>query len=146
MSLCVRLERPVAVEVHRALQLRLVETDDLWAVLGEDLVETLLLLLGVDASHVVVHDGELVALLQRLLWVPVRFLPTGVFRPSLFLPSCHISSSLVVSIVLFRFADVVCCSPFACCMLLWYVRLVALGGSASWYVLRSVSTGVVRRS
>ena len=84
MSLGVGLERPVAVQEQRTLQLRLVETHHLWPVLAEDLVHLPLLLLGVDASDIVVHDRELVALLQHLL-------RTSVGTPSMlsFLPFFH---------------------------------------------------------
>ena len=44
MSLCVGLERLVAVQEQRTLQLRLVEAHQLWTVLAEDLVHLLLLL------------------------------------------------------------------------------------------------------
>ena len=67
MSLCIGLERPVAVKEQWALQLRLVEAHQLWSVPAEDLVHLPLLLLGVDAPDIVVHDRELVALLQHLL-------------------------------------------------------------------------------
>ena len=49
------------------MQLRLVEAHQLWPVLAEDLVHLPLLLLGIDASDIVVHDRELVTLLQHLL-------------------------------------------------------------------------------
>ncbi len=72
MALCICLERPVVVEVERALKFRLVETYKLWSVLAEDLVHLLLFLCGVDASDIVVHDGELVAVLQHFLRSPIR--------------------------------------------------------------------------
>ena len=72
MALWIRLERPVVVEVDWALKLRLVETYKLWPVLAEDLVHLLLFLCGVDASDIVVHDGELVTVLQHFLRSPIR--------------------------------------------------------------------------
>ena len=71
MALYIRLKRPVVVEVEWALEFRLVETHKLWPVLAEDLVHLLLFLCGVDASDIVVHDGELVAVLQHFFSVPV---------------------------------------------------------------------------
>ena len=56
MSLCVGLERPVAIKEQRTLQLRLVETHQLWSVPAEDLVHLPLLLLSVDAPDIVVND------------------------------------------------------------------------------------------
>ena len=72
MSLCIGLERPVAVEEEWALKFCLIETYELWSVLGEDLVHLLLFLCGVDASHIVVHDGELVAVLRHFLRSLIR--------------------------------------------------------------------------
>ena len=57
MALCIRLERPVVLEVEWTLKFRLVETYELWSVLAEDLVHLLLFLCGVDASDIVVHNG-----------------------------------------------------------------------------------------
>ena len=59
------MERPVAVEEEWTLKLCLIETYELWSVLGEDLVHLLLFFCGVDASHIVVHDGELVTVLRH---------------------------------------------------------------------------------
>ena len=67
MSLCIGLERPVAFKEQRTLKLGLVEAHQLWSVPTEDLVHLPLLLLGVDASDIVVHDRELVTLQQHLL-------------------------------------------------------------------------------
>ena len=52
MALCIRLERPVMVEVEWTLKFRLVETYKLWPVTAEDLVHLLLFLCGVDASDI----------------------------------------------------------------------------------------------
>jgi hypothetical protein len=60
MTLCIGLERPVAVKVHGALEFRLVETYYLWPILAKDLVHLLLLLLSINTLDVVVHDGELI--------------------------------------------------------------------------------------
>ena len=67
MALSICLKGPVAVEEEWTLKLGLIETDELGSVPAEDLVHLPLLLLGVDAPDIVVHDRELVALLQYLL-------------------------------------------------------------------------------
>ena len=96
MSLCVGLERPVAIKEQRTLQLRLVEAHQLWSVLAEDLVHLPLLLLGVDASNIVVHDRELVTLLQYLL-------RTSIDTPSMFsFLDLRISSSFLRTAVVCR--------------------------------------------
>ena len=71
MSLGVGLERPVAIQEQRTLQLRLVEAHQLWPVLAEDVVHFLLLLFGIDATNIVVHDRELITILQHLLWTSI---------------------------------------------------------------------------
>jgi hypothetical protein len=112
MSLCIGLERPVAIQEERTLQLRLIETDDLRTVLAEDLVHLLLLLFGVDASDIVVHDGELVTVLQH-------FLRTMVGSPSLFPFTLDISSSSCRAIVISLFAATISILLAVRSMLLW---------------------------
>ena len=67
VALGIGLKRPVAVEEERTLKLCLVETYELWPVLAEDFVHLLLFFSGVDASDIVVHDGELVTVLRHFL-------------------------------------------------------------------------------
>ena len=96
MSLGVGLERPVAVQEQWTLQLRLVEAHQLWPVLAKDLVDLLLLLHGVDALDIVVHDRELDTLLQHLL-------RTSIGTPSmLFFLALRISSSFLRTTIVCR--------------------------------------------
>ena len=78
MTLGIGLERPVAVKEEWTLKLCLIETYELWSVLGEDLVHLLLFLCGVDASHIVVHDGELVTVLRHFLRSLIRSSPLSL--------------------------------------------------------------------
>ena len=89
MSLCVGLERPVAIKEQRTLQLRLVETHQLRTILAEDIVHLPLLLFGVDAPDIVVHHGELITALQHFLRIT-----TGTFSVLSFL-TYHISPSFL---------------------------------------------------
>lgn len=128
MSLHVGLERPVAVEIEGALKLRLVEADHLRPILPEDLVEPMLFLLGVDASNIVVHDGELVTVLQRLLDRSTILVPSlSDLRVS------HISSSFVRGSIASRILRSVSsvlllgiilrCGVIATALLLFFLRL-----------------------
>ena len=96
MSLSIGLERPVAVQEQRALQLRLVEAHQLRMILAEDIVHLLLLLFGIDTTDIVVHNGELITALQHFLRTS-----TGTLSVLPFLTS-HISLSFLRTAIVSR--------------------------------------------
>jgi hypothetical protein len=83
-------------------------------ILTEDLIHLLLLLLRVDASDIVVHDGELVAVLQY-------FLRTVVGSLSLFSSTVDISPSFRRATIISSFAATTSILLAVRSMLLWRI-------------------------
>ena len=98
---------PEPVEIERGLQLGLVETDHLWAVVLQQIVDDLLLRLGVDTSDIEGDKFELLPVGFNFCEVSVDSRPVPVREcispvPSVIFSTPTISLILVVGLLVFR--------------------------------------------